>query len=327
MARLLGAYYMSHANWAYTPGDDWNDRRAARKHRADVPFDDLAANKNKALQLREARHNLRAEFERASPDVLVVFGDDQIEQFDFNNFPALSVYVGAVFAGRRIDDGEGSEQPDRATNPGYREVAVGMLTGLMRRGFDPAFSMDVAKPDRGMCHAVMRPAQTLGNFQIPIVPILVNHYYAPQPTAMRSYELGKAVAETIAELPGDLRIAVCGSGGMWHTPEADGAWLNEEFDHTLLDLLKVGNARGMAEFFDNYEVPEDDASQLQYLSGRSRNVTGLPSFGGPQGGTRESCSWIATAGVVEGRPSEIIDYVPVYSSPIGLGFAYTRIED
>ena len=75
--------------------DDWNDRRAARKHRADVPFDDLAANKNKALQLREARQNLRAEFDRASPDVLIVFGDDQIEQFDFNNFPALSVYVGA----------------------------------------------------------------------------------------------------------------------------------------------------------------------------------------------------------------------------------------
>jgi 3-O-methylgallate 3,4-dioxygenase len=318
---------MSHANWAYTPGDDWNERRAARKHRADVPFDDLAANKNKAVQLRSDRQKLRAEFERARPDVLVVFGDDQIEQFDFNNFPALSVYVGAEFEGRRIDDGEGGEQPDRAKNPGHPEVAVAMLTGLMRRGFDPAFSMDTPKPDRGMCHAVMRPAQTLGNLQIPIVPILVNHYYAPQPTAMRSYQLGKAVAETVAEMPGDLRIAVCGSGGMWHTPEADGAWLNEEFDNTLLDLLKVGNARGMAEFFDGYEVPEDDGSQLQYLTARSRNVTGLPSFGGPQGGTRESCSWIAAAAVVEGRPSEVIDYVPVYSSPIGLGFAYTPIED
>jgi hypothetical protein len=327
MAQLAGAYYMSHANWAFRPGDDWNETRAGRKHRSDVPFDDVSTNQKKAARIRKARHTLRAEVERAAPDVLVVFGDDQLEEFDFNNFPALSVYAGAEFEGRRIDDGEGGEQPSRATNPGHPEVAVAMLTGLMRKGFDPAFSLELPKPDRGMCHAVMRSAQTLGNFEIPIVPVLVNHYFAPQPTAMRSYQLGRAVGEIIAELPGGLRIGVCGSGGMWHTPEAPGAWLNEEFDRTLLDLLKVGNARRMAEYFDAYEVPGDDTSQLQYLTQRSRNVTGLPSFGGPQGGTRESCSWIAAAAVAEGRPSEIIDYVPVYASPLGVGFAHTRVED
>jgi hypothetical protein len=318
---------MSHANWAYRPGDDWNETRAGRQHRSDVPFDDLSTNRQKGAQIREARHVLSTEVERAAPDVLVVFGDDQQESFDFNNFPALSVYTGAQFEGRRIDDGEGGEQPKRATNAGHPEVAVAMLTGLMRKGFDPAFSLDLPNPERGMCHAVMRPAQTLGDFTIPVVPVLVNHYFAPQPTAMRSYQLGRAVAEIIAELPLDLRIAVCGSGGMWHTPEAPGAWLNEEFDRTLLDLLKVGNARGMAEYFDGYHVPEDDSSQLQYLTQRSRNVTGMPGFGGPQGGTRESCSWIAAAAVVEGRPSAIVDYVPVYASPLGVGFAYTRVAD
>jgi hypothetical protein len=326
MAKLAGVYYMSHANWAYSSGDDWNATRAERKHRADVPFDDDSTNKAKVARMREARHALRAEVQRAAPDVLIVFGDDQQEAFDFNNFPALSVFVGPGFEGRRIDDGEGGEQPSRATNPGHPDTAVAMLTGLMRKGFDPAFSMELPKPDRGMCHAVMRSAQTLGNFEIPIVPILVNHYFAPQPSAMRSYQLGRAVGELIAELPNDLLIGVCGSGGMWHTPGAPGAWLNEEFDHTLLDLLKAGNARGMAEHFDSYEVPEDDPSQLNYLTQRSRNVTGLPGFGGPQGGTRESCSWIAAAAVVEGRPSEVIDYVPVYASPLGVGFAHTRVS-
>ena len=48
----------------------------------------------------------------------------------------------------------------------------------------------------------------------------------------------------------------------------------------------------------------------------------MPGFGGPQGGTRETCNWIAAAAVADGRPATLVDYVPVYASPIGAGFAY-----
>jgi hypothetical protein len=42
---------------------------------------------------------------------------------------------------------------------------------------------------------------------------------------------------------------------------------------------------------------------------------------GPQGGTRETCNWIAAAAVAA-KPATFVEYVPVYASPIGCGFAY-----
>ena len=42
--------------------------------------------------------------------------------------------------------------------------------------------------------------------------------------------MGSAIKDIIAEYPDDLRVAVVGSGGLWHTPGAKNAWLNEEFD-------------------------------------------------------------------------------------------------
>ena len=71
---------------------------------------------------------------------------------------------------------------------------------------------------------------------------------------------------------------------------------------------------------DGYQVPAGDRSQD--LLARGRDVTGMPGPGGPQGGTREACTWIAAAAVAEHRPAVVVDYVPVYASPVGAGFAY-----
>ena len=39
------------------------------------------------------------------------------------------------------------------------------------------------------------------------------------------------------------------------------------------------------------------------------------------GGTGEGRNWIVAAGVAGARPWTVVDYVPVYYSPIGAGFA------
>jgi hypothetical protein len=76
----------------------------------------------------------------------------------------------------------------------------------------------------------------------------------------------------------------------------------------------------MAEAFDSYRIPAGDRSQC--IGERGRKVTGMPGFGGPQGGTREICNWVAAAGAAGGSRSTIVDYVPVYASPVGAGFSY-----
>jgi 3-O-methylgallate 3,4-dioxygenase len=326
------------------PPENWNAVRATRPIRADVPMDDLESSKDKSQRIGKAFAILKQKLAEAKPDVIVIFGDDQMECFDFRNFPAFAVYVGEEFEGALSSpealahdafDSVGmnrDDAPDMAANApahtgpsrgrikGHPELATGILRGLMARGFDPAFSMDMPKPEEGVGHAFMRPAETLTDLKTPIVPILMNCYYAPQPTGKRSYEFGKAVRAAIDEFPEDLRVAIVGSGGLWHTPGAKNAYLDETFDRESLALMAKGDIRGMAEYFDNYKIPEGDTSQQ--LTGRGPASTGMPAFSGPQGGTRETCNWIAASAAMDGTPGVLIDYVPVYASPIGTGFAY-----
>lgn len=313
MATLVGVFNMSHSPFCYTPAAKWNEVRASRSLRADVPMDDLAVNELKRARIEGAFATLRARLAAARPDVLVVFGDDQLECFDFRNFPSFAVYVGETFSGAL------STAARSAPVPGHPGLAVAILTGLMRRGFDPAFSVESPKPERGLGHAFLRPAESLTDFTTPIVPVFVNCYYAPQPTAMRCHQLGAAVRDVIAEYPRGLRVAVVGSGGLWHTPRAKDAWLDEAFDQAILRHMAAGDARAMAEYFDAYQAPTGDHSQAVGAGGPT---TGMPRPGGPEGGTRETCNWIAATAVGEGTPLTLVDYVPIYASPIGAGFAY-----
>ncbi len=188
--------------------------------------------------------------------------------------------------------------------------------------------MGLPEGRRGMAHAIMNPLGYYGAWSIPTVPLLMNAYYAPQLSARRHYEVGRATRDVIEEYPDDLRVVVIGSGGLWHTPRREGAYLDEEFDRQGLRYLAKGEIAAWADYFDDYRIPADDTSQdlgrdvpPEEMRGGD-HATHLPSRGGPQAGTRETCNWIGAAGVVDGRPSVIVDYVPLYAAPIGVGFAY-----
>ncbi|HEU0167586.1 MAG TPA: hypothetical protein VFS62_07400 [Chloroflexota bacterium] len=328
MAKLVGLFNTAHSPFCFNPPERWSDVRGARRLRSDVPVDDLEVCRAKSARIQQAFGTLRQKIAEARPDVLIVFGDDQLENFNFNNFPTFAVYVGPEFEGTLTTTANvvydpKAERP-RVKMQGKPELAVNILTGLMKRGFDPAFSMDMPNPERGIGHAVMRPTQAVTDQNIPTIPVLLNCYYAPQVTAKRAAELGRAVRQVIDEYPEDLRVGVLGSGGLWHTPGAQDAWLNEDFDRKMLGHLADGDVRGMAETFDTYKVPEGDASQ--YIGERGRGTTGMPSPGGPQGGTRETCNWVAAAAVADGQPWTVVDYVPVYSSPVGAAFAYSGVS-
>jgi hypothetical protein len=295
-------------------------------------MEDLETAKAKSERIQKGFATVKEKLLAADPDVIVVIGDDQGENFNFNNFPGMAVYVGEEFEGvmasnQRREGGmagggqqQGQAGPPKTKVAGHPGLAVSILTGLMKRGFDPAFCMDLPTPERGIGHAVMRPYQSITDQKTPIVPILLNCYYAPQVTGTRAYQLGKAIRQVIDEYPEDIKVAVVGSGGLWHTPGAMNAYLDEDFDQKTLSLMSAGDIRGMAEHFDSYRVAADDLSQP--VGERGRGSTGMPSFGGPQGGTRETCNWIAAAATADGSQGTVVDYVPVYSSPVGAAFAY-----
>jgi len=343
MAKVVGVFNTAHTPFCYMPPERWNEVRANRALREDVPLDDVDENLRKKARIENGFATLRAKLAEARPDVIVICGDDQLECFDFNNFPSFAIYVGDEFQGhtsgrdaglfgRRPAAGqEGSGPPGVAVAEapappamqrveGHPGLGIAVLTGLMKRGFDPAFSMDMPKPEKGIGHAILRPWESITDHQTPVLPILLNCYYAPQPTAKRCYEFGKALRGAIEDYDEDIRVAVVGSGGLWHTPGAKQAYIDEEFDRTQLKFLEAGDIKAMAEHFDGYKIPEGDESQ--YIGERARQATGMPGFGGPQGGTREICNWITAAAVADGRKTTVVDYIPVYGSPVGVAFSY-----
>jgi 3-O-methylgallate 3,4-dioxygenase len=252
MAKLVGTFFHSHGGTTSMPGELWRERRLSRPIRDDVPVEDDATNIEKARRTHEGFRVLREKIAELKIDVLVVFSDDQLECFDFNNYPAFAVYVGEEFRKRPAAPGKGTEVPyERSmgrhveaghTFKGHPELAIALLRGLMERGFDPAFCMDMPKPDRGIASGIIRTAEELTDWSLPIVPVMLNLYFAPQPTGMRCYQFGKAVREAIEAFPQDLRVGVVGSGGLWHTPGTPDAYLDVEFDEKTLSHLKAATS-------------------------------------------------------------------------------------
>jgi hypothetical protein len=54
MATLAGVFNMSHSPFCYMAPERWNDVRASRSLRADVPFDDVETNRAKAARIAAA---------------------------------------------------------------------------------------------------------------------------------------------------------------------------------------------------------------------------------------------------------------------------------
>jgi catalytic LigB subunit of aromatic ring-opening dioxygenase len=335
VGQVVAVLCTSHTPFLFTSPEEWMDasarRRARGAMRADVPIDDLETSRAKEARCRRAFAVLRAKLGEARPDVLIVFGDDQGEQFRFENFPAFSIFVGESFEGYKYSRHvglpvRGAQRTERPKTPdhwttvrGHPEIARQLMVRLVDRGFDPAFSTGLAVPEEGMGHAFMRPSFYIRpEYDIPTIPFAINCYYGPQPTGRRCYELGRAVREIVEALPGELRVGVIGSGGLWHTPNAPGAYLDEEFDRGTLDALRGGDARRMAVHFDArgpWPAPTSDEA-IDLASGGTRMLGGLG------GGTGEVRNWIAAAAVADGRPGTIVDYVPIYASPVGTAFAY-----
>jgi 3-O-methylgallate 3,4-dioxygenase len=155
---------------------------------------------------------------------------------------------------------------------------------------------ETAEHDQGLPHGFAFVVKRLFNNQPrPILPVFQNTCYPPnQPSARRSYQLGRAIGDAIRAWDEPARVAVVASGGLSHFV------VDEEQDRKILSALET-----------------KDAETLQSLP-KERLYSA----------TSESLNWIAVGGVMEKEPLkfETVDYVPVYRTPAntGGGWAFGR---
>ena len=300
MANLVGCVAMSHApqlmldpsNWHLLrnrQGEDLPDKPGLENETDDVKW-------TKWRGCMSAIDELRRHIESLRPDVLIVVGDDQHENLVDDNMPPFTIYMG--------DEAEASvslrylQQLPSDNRTRYKidaKMAEGLITGLMERGFDPSYSKKTRYAG-GLGHAFARVLK----FLVPqancrVIPIMVNTYYPPAPSAQRCVEFGKALAALIRHHPSNDRVVIAASGGLSHTT------IDEALDANFLHALKNNDTA--------------------YMSAMSSSIF--------REGTSEILNWIVIAAAAD-RKGHVVDYVPLYRTRTGIGcamgFAYWDLD-
>ena len=268
MAKMVLNFAASHTPMLTIEGKRWEERAVedldmSRLNLSDgrfVTYDELArengspyagvATREKFLEIdaaaQRALDHLADQLERASPDVVVIVGDDQGDLFSLSNMPAMSIYYGKEILTRKAPmtpqspewfkvamKGYGMDEVH--SYPGHPDLANELICGLMERDIDVAAAARVDDPHKaGIGHGVGFIVERLFRGRsIPVVPILLNTYYPPNvPTARRSYAIGRALADIITTCASDLRVVVIASGGLSHFV------VDEELDRRVIAAIK-----------------------------------------------------------------------------------------
>ena len=131
-----------------------------------------------ARNYREIASHLDA----ARPDAIVVIANDHFNTFFMNNFPTFAIGVAETSYGPN----------DQTKMPRYdfkvqSSLASHMRNVAIKEGFDLAVTQEF-----GVDHAMLVPLHYVTDgMKIPVVPIWVNAFVAPLPTARRCYALGQ----------------------------------------------------------------------------------------------------------------------------------------
>ncbi len=232
---------------------------------------------------------------QAKPDLVVIFGDDQHEQFHDDNMPTFAIYHGKSLpvvkhSGRNPAAWKDAEERGWAeTAAEYHngwELAEHLVAKLTVDEFDVT-RCNRLRSEIGVGHAFSFLYRRLWpGGTVPMLPIMVNTYYPPnQPTPKRCYALGQAIRRGVESWKQDARVVLIASGGLSHVI------IDEELDQiTIQGLIRK------------------DRDKLFSLP--------RPKL---KGGTSEILNWVALAGAMETQQMELIDYVTTYRSPAGTG--------
>jgi len=219
-----------------------------------------------------AMRQIGRELEESKPDAVIVIGSDHLETFFLSSVPTFAILSGefshAEFAGRKYE------------MPIHQGLAEDLLDKLMAAGFDLGYSQDAV-----LGHAFAAVYEwVIEKRPIPVVPIFVNAYLPPLPSAKRCAELGKAIAKVIANRP--ERVAIVASGGMSHFP---GTWKYPKPDFD----------------FDYWAISQMEKGNHQVLINMSNEQF-------DEVGNTEMLSWMIMFGAIGNQPGELVTYQPTW---------------
>lgn len=191
---------------------------------------------DKREKVEQGFAELRRVVEKIAPDVIVCVTSEHITNILSTNAPPFIIGTGE----------SNPTQPEFGLPdldvPGAPEFATGFIHYAYSHGFDLAHSSRLA-----LDHGTNLPLSYLTpDYDLPVVPLIVNTVWSPMAPAERACLLGELLADYIEKEVGDQRVVLVGTGGIshWVGNERHGD-MNEEFDRWFLEEMKSGDYANM----------------------------------------------------------------------------------
>ena len=168
-----------------------------------------------------------------NPDVVILVYNDHANAFSLDLIPTFAIGCADEF--QPADEGWGPRPVPVVL--GHAELACHIAESAILDEFDLTIvnKMDV---DHGLTVPLSLMFGQVATWPAKVIPLAVNVLQYPPPTANRCYQLGKAIRRAVESYPGDLKVVVCGTGGLSHQLQGERAGLiNPEFDQNFLDQL------------------------------------------------------------------------------------------
>ena len=268
---------------------------------------------------RDAFRTVRKELDAFAPDFVLIWGDDQYENFKEEIVPPFCVFATPEVACRPFSRRRAFTPPDNVwgeptetvvTLKGHPAAAKYLTGELINAQVDMPYAY-TTRYEHGLAHAFINTVLYLDwdrtGFGYPVVPFHVNCYGSaviqrrggaaaptspepdpPGPTPTRCFDVGAATARALARSP--WRVALIGSSSWSH------AFLTGKTQWIEPDL-------------------ESDRARLEELrAGRYAKWRELTTRQLEDAGQHEFLNWVCLAGAMHelGRRAEIVDYVESY---------------
>ena len=268
--------------WPERMREEWADDKGA-----------AAAGEHRARLLAASR-KVRQALDAFDPDLVVIWGDDQYENFTQDCIPAFCVYIFDQAISRPYDPrffgdvGNIWGLPTDAEMPvrGHRQAARALCQSLLGGGFDVAYAY-TTRHKGGLAHsfnnAILYLDDQQAGFPYPVVPFHVNCYgnrmmdisggemadrtedlSPPSPSPARCFDIGGATARFFADSP--WRVALIASSSWSHANlTAKNDWLYPDIpsDRARFEELENGNFSRWGEI-DIGQI--EDAGQHEFLN-------------------------------------------------------------
>jgi hypothetical protein len=305
IGRVDPALFEDKTRWPSAMLAEWGDDEGA------------AAGEAHEERLLRGYERLREELDAFKPDVVLIFGDDQYENYKRECVPPMAIAIFDTVNCKPYQLGRGvfstNENPwdaapeDELPITGHRAAATQLYRELINAGFDPAYSLAFTHP-HGLAHSFNNTVLFLDrkarSFPYPVIPMHINCYgnqllstaseamaekgdvvTLPPPTPSRCFEVGAAAARFFAQSP--WRVAIVGSASFSHgslTVKHGRLYPDLDADRARVDELSNGGWRGWA---------------------------GLSPAAIENAGQHEILNWVCLAGAMSetNLQCEIVDYV------------------